>query len=303
MSPRTPEKPPASKPSRQKQAAAQRALAAAARDREQRRRRWLTVVAPVGVVVLVLVALVAVKLTSNSGAPKSGAPARAAADAVITKVTNVPAATADAIGAGAVQALPKAIADPLTADGKARVLYVGGEFCPYCAAERWALTIALSRFGTFTGLGQTTSSPNDRPASIATLTYHGATYTSDLVSFTGAELQSNEVVNGQYATLDTLAPADAQRFERYGGGAYPFVDIGGKYTVKGASYDPGVLQGKTHEQIAAALADPGSATARAVVGTANVLTAAICATTGERPAAVCSAPGVTAARARLGNAG
>ena len=40
----------------------------------------------------------------------------------------------------------------LTADGKPLVLYVGAEYCPYCAAERCAMVQALSRFGTFSNL-------------------------------------------------------------------------------------------------------------------------------------------------------
>jgi Domain of unknown function (DUF929) len=40
----------------------------------------------------------------------------------------------------------------LTASGKPEVLYTGAGFCPYCAAVRWPLIVALSRFGTFSGL-------------------------------------------------------------------------------------------------------------------------------------------------------
>ena len=29
---------------------------------------------------------------------------------------------------------------------------MGAEYCPYCAAQRWAMIVALSRFGTFSGL-------------------------------------------------------------------------------------------------------------------------------------------------------
>ena len=44
---------------------------------------------------------------------------------------------------------------PLTArtgKKKPELLYIGAEYCPYCAASRWPLIIALSRFGTFKGL-------------------------------------------------------------------------------------------------------------------------------------------------------
>jgi hypothetical protein len=34
------------------------------------------------------------------------------------------------------------------------MLYIGAEYCPYCAAERWPLVMALSKFGTFSNLPQ-----------------------------------------------------------------------------------------------------------------------------------------------------
>jgi hypothetical protein len=82
-------------------------------------------------------------------------------------------------------------------------------------------------------------------------------------------------------------------------GSIPFLDLGNRYLVSGASYDPGLLKDKSREQIAAALKDPTSDIAKAVDGTANVLTAAICQLTGNQPAAVCSSSGVTAAAKQL----
>jgi hypothetical protein len=266
---------------------------------------------PVIVVVLAVAALVGVKLATGGNSPTSGQNASAAADSVIQAVTSVPAATLDTIGKGTASAVPTAVNAPaLAADGLPRVLYVGAEYCPFCAAERWAVVVALSRFGTFTGLGQTASSPSDVYPSTATLTFHGASYTSAVLSFTGKELQSNEVVNGKRVTLDTLTAADQAIVTKYdappyfsSSGSIPFVDIGGKYLISGASYDPAVLQGKSHAQIAAALSDPTSAIAKAVDGTANLITAAICKSTNSAPASVCNSAGVSTASAALGNAG
>ena len=47
---------------------------------------------------------------------------------------------------------PWSYGSPLSSGGKPEVLYVGTEFCPYCAAESWSLIVALSRFGQFSGL-------------------------------------------------------------------------------------------------------------------------------------------------------
>ena len=60
------------------------------------------------------------------------------------------------------------------------------------------------------------------------------------------------------------------------------------------------MQGKTHQQVATALADPSSDIAKAVDGTANVITAAICKSTTGSPAAVCGSAGVQAAAKQLG---
>ncbi len=257
----------------------------------------------VGAVLVVIAALVVVKIATGAGSPKSGATATAAQAQVIKAVTTVPASVLNQVGAGTLSAAPKKITGTaLTDGGKPEVLYVGAEYCPYCATERWAVVVALSRFGTFTGLGQTASSPSDVYPSTATLTFHGATFSSPYLSFVGKELQSNKVVNGNYATLDTLTAAQQSLVTTLNkSGGIPFVDMGGKYTISGATYDPGVLKGKTHAQIAAVLSDPTSAIAKGADGSANVITAAICASTDNKPAAVCTSAGVTAAAAKLGS--
>jgi hypothetical protein len=265
----------------------------------------MLVAVPVGVVLVAVLALVVVRLVRPTS---TGASAQApAADPVVAAVTSVPAGVLDQIGAGTATTPPKRVDAPaLTADGKPRVLYAGAEYCPYCAAERWAMVVALSRFGTFSGLGQTTSSAQDVYPSTATLSFHGSSFTSPVISFTGVEMQSNQIENGQYATLDQLSAADEQLVSTYDAppyeetaGSIPFVDIGGKYLISGASYDAGVLSGKSHEQIATALSDPNSDIAKAVDGTANLITAAICSTTGNAPTAVCTSAGVRTAASHL----
>src|SRR5262249_20580020 len=115
-----------------------------------------------------------------------------------------------------------------------------------------------------------------------------------------------QVVAGQYTSLDTLSSSDAALYGKYDAlpytktaGSIPFVDIGGRYVISGASYDPQVLQGKTQAQIAAALSDPNSSIAKSVDGAANLITAALCELTNNRPAAVCRSGGVLTASAAL----
>lgn len=284
--------------SAQRVAAAQQRLVTA-----RRRERLRRVVLPVAGVVVVLAALIVVKVAAGGGQPESGQAAQAAATTVTDLVTGVPASALDTVGVGAVRTLPERVTGaPRVAAGRPEVLYIGAEYCPYCAAERWAVAVALSRFGTFTGLGQTASSPSDVYPNTATLTFHGAAYRSDYLTLTAKETQSNQVVDGRYAPLDRLTPEQQQILSAQDpGGGIPFLDLGGRYVVSGASYDPQVLQGRTHEQIARALADPGSPVARAVDGTANVLTASLCELTGGQPAEVCTSTGVTAAAAALGS--
>ncbi|HEV7186663.1 MAG TPA: DUF929 family protein [Blastococcus sp.] len=280
----------------QKQAAAQRALAA----ERGRRRQWLLVGGAVVAVIAVVAILVGIKLAGSPAKPQAAAAAGPASPQVTAAVTGVPPAVSDGIGAGSIVTPPKALTGaPLTANGMPRVLYVGAEYCPYCAAERWALAVALSRFGTLSGLGEVHSSPTDVYPSTATLSFHGAGYTSSYLSLTAKEIEGTQPAGNSYAPLDKLSQADANLFENVGGGSFPFVDIGGKYMISGASYDPSVLQGKTQAQIAAALSDAGSPIAKSVVGTANVITAAICRVTGNQPGNVCTSAGVTAAAKAL----
>jgi hypothetical protein len=159
-------------------------------------------------------------------------------------------------------------------------------------------------------LGETRSSARDVFPSTATLTFHGATYTSTYLALTAKEMESNKVVNGSYAPLDTLSSTDQKIFRTYDAppyfpeaGSIPFIDIGGKYLLSGASYSPQVLQGKTQQEIAAALSDPSSPIAKGVDGTANLLTAALCQATHGAPSSVCRSGGVKAAQAKLSNAG
>jgi hypothetical protein len=297
-----------SAPDRDRTGSKQRAAEARARlAAQQRRQRLLRVGAAVGAVVAVVATLLVVKLVTGGAKPKSGQQAAAAPSGVIAKVTSVPAATLDAVAAGTSNRPPQRIdAPPLTAGGKPRLVYVGAEYCPYCAAERWAVVVALSRFGTFTGLGQTASSPSDVFPNTATLTFHGSSFSSDYLSLTAKEVQSNQVKDGQYTPLDTLSAEDEAVVKKYDGppyvqssGGIPVMILGGRFLISGASYDPGVLQGKTHQQIADALADPNSPIAKNIDGTANLITAAVCELTGNKPGAVCASSGVTAAAALL----
>ncbi len=275
--------------------------------RAERRRRLLVAGSAVAVVLVIVAALVIAKLTGVGDNPPATPTGQASAKVV--SGLSVPASVLDQVGTGKAEGGPqKADAPALTTNGKARVLYVGAEYCPYCAAERWPMAVALTRFGKFTGLGVTESASEDAFPNTPTLSFHGAKFTSPYVAFTGVETTSNKKAGGGYAPLDSLSAQDQKIFDTYNkppyvsgeGGAIPFIDIGGTYISSGATYSPDLLAGKTHEQVAAALKDPGSDIAKAVGGSANMFTAAICAATGNKPGDVCTSTGVTKAAASLG---
>lgn len=251
---------------------------AAQAHEQQRRRRLRRAISAVAAVVVLVTGLVVLKIASAGGSnPSDGAASTLASRTVVDAVGGVPASVLNTVGAGTVDSVPQPIKAPaLTADGKPEILYVGAEYCPFCAAQRWALAVALGRFGTWSALGATHSASADVFPNTPSLSFHGAPYVSDLVTFAGYELTSNVRAGNGYAPLDPLPAAASSVVETYNPqGSIPFLDIGGKYAMTGSSFSPDVLAGLTHEQIAAALSDPSSPVARAIDGTANVLTANI----------------------------
>jgi len=284
---------------RRRESDSARARAAALRAdqaRRERRRRLVVVASSIVAVLAVVAVIVVVGTTSRTGSTSSAPSTRSPASAaLVAAVTGVPGATRDAVGPGTAT-MPKAVNDAaLTANGKPVVLYVGAEFCPYCAASRWALVEALSRFGTFSGLQQTASGAKDSYPDTPTFTFHGTSYDSATIALVARELQDRDG-----AQLDSISSADAALWHRYTGqGAYPFLDIAGKYVEVGKTVDPGLLTGLTADDIAQRLSNPADPVAKAIDGQANVITAAICSATGNTPAAVCTAPGVTAAARAL----
>jgi hypothetical protein len=266
--------------------------------------------AVVGLVVVIVVVFVVVKVVGSKPSPsalKSQAPQTVLASAsLVNQVTSVPTSVVNAVG----QPSTSTVAPPtvktgqpaLTIDGKPGAVFIGGEFCPLCAAERWALVMAFGKFGTFTGLKETTSSPWDSDPSTATFSFYGASYQSNYLTFLPVEHESNDTSGlGTRTTLQPLTSLESKLWAKYDNPeGFPFVDIGNKYFVLTPSYDPAVLSGLDQEDIASKLSNPKDPVTQAIVGTANYLTAAICATTGQKPASACSTSGVVKAAKGLG---
>ena len=255
--------------------------------------------------VVIAVVLGVVLGTGGGGSSTAGntapAPTGTALTAVLGQLTSVPAATLDQVGAGQTASNPTSITGAaLTSGGKPEVLYMGAEYCPYCAAERWALIVALSRFGTFSGLAPIRSAAADGAGTAEpypltpTWTFLNATFTSNYLTFTSVELNTNipDKATGFYTTLQTPTAAEQTLINTYDAadqGAIPFIDYGNKYVSIGASYNPAVLSGLTWAEIASDLHNPASPVAKAVLGVANYSTAAVCVLTANQPASACTA--------------
>jgi thiol-disulfide isomerase/thioredoxin len=281
---------------------------AAARRAEARRRLLITGGAIVVVLAIVL-AFVLIKLNSGSSGSSgtsgssSSVTGTALPASVNRHVTGVPVSTLNTIGEGSVLSYNpspiSAIAGAaLTSNGKPEMLYIGAEYCPYCAALRWSMAVALSRFGTLSPLRGIHSSPTDAFPNTATLTFYKSSYASKYLVFTPVE---NETVTR--APLQQTTAEQQKIWETYepdvSTRGYPFIDFGNKYLIKAPIYDPSVLAGQTWSQIASALHDPSSPIAQGVNGAANLITAAICKTTGNQPAKVCTSPMITSLQAKL----
>lgn len=281
----------------------------ARRQREEAaaRQRRIVFVAG-GAIVLLVVVLVAARLVqSNSSTASPNAPAP---PALVSQVTAIDPATFEQVGRGTLSGLPSPVRAAVEkgASGLPVVTYVGAEYCPFCAGQRWALVAALGRFGTFSGLQLSHSASDDVYPNTPTFSFVNSTYSSPYVEFSSVELQTNVRSGNSYTPLQTPTPAQKTILQQYdaapyvpaqSAGAIPFVDFAGQYVVSGASYDVGVLRGMTADQIAASLSDTSSAQAKAILGAANALTAAICSATGDMPADVCSQPTVQALEGTL----
>jgi hypothetical protein len=294
---------------RREKIAAQRA----AERRSEQRRRILLASGSVVVVLAIVLVFVIVKLNNKPAAPSaspsasaspqglSNGPTGSALTPVVAKVTSVPASALNTVGdgGGAVTGKPTTISGTtLTENGKPEMLYIGAEYCPYCAAERWAMIVALSRFGTFKGLATVHSALSNGAGDAEpdpdtpTWTFIHATYSSPYLTFTPVEETTNipDPSNGEYTALQTPTSAQQAVATKYegSGGSIPFIDFGNHYMIEGVSYNPGVLDGLSWATIATDLSNPSSAVAQAVDGTANYITAAICKITNNQPASACT---------------
>jgi hypothetical protein len=257
--------------------------------------RRAATVALVGIVAVVVL-LVAIRLVGGDENRATSAPPPAPrndAGALPGLVSTVPVQVLSAVGAGTATPLKPRRLPALSKDGRPLVLFVAAEWCSDCAAERWALVAALGRFGTFENVKLTTSAATSNHPNTATFSFSGARYRSDYLAFEAVERHDR-----QHRPLQRLTDEQRRVFSRYDRpaftgrptGSLPFLDIGGRFLLSGAQFDPGVVSDQDAGEIASAVQRPATDQAMAVIGAANHLTAAICSLTGDQPAATCKLP-------------
>ena len=223
---------------------------------------WGAVIA----ILLGVVGLVTYALTHVSSPTAPVTPA-VTSPAVLATLSSVPSSTFDAIGVtapGTTLTPPSVVAAPPPSGNRPEVLFVGSEFCPFCAAERWPLVVALARFGTFTRLHNSSSAAQSVFPDTSTFTFADAVYSSRYVTLTGVELYSDTTgPDGTFTRLARLTPSQAALVARYSPqgdgvttGSSPFVDVAGRLIAVTSGLSPALLAGQSQSQIAGEIAVP-----------------------------------------------
>jgi len=283
----------------------------------------LALIAVLAVVVIVagVVGFAVLKPSStNSGGSSAFTPSETS---IVKAVTEIPASVYNKVG---VTSSVARVTPPASVKGQPPLLfagphgvkapgvfYYGAEWCPYCAAERWAVVAALSRFGTWSNLGATHSSLTDVYPGTPSFTFAKASLANAPLELRAIERYSNvQLASGGYQNLMVPTRQEEELFTKYDtwtyipgmsasqNGSIPFMDIGNKYLVSGSSYSPSILTGLTASEIAHGLTDTTNPATQAIVATANYLTAAVCQITKGNPGSVCDSAGVKAANVVMG---
>jgi len=281
-----------------------------------------TVFVVLAILVIVLVSVTGNKTNSGVGFGMKPAPA-----AVVNALTHVQASAFTDAGSTIGQSGPYTSSlialksqPPLTSGGKPEVVYVGANYCPYCAATRWPFVVALARFGTFKNLqitesGRNTSEPYP---GTPTLSFYHSSYSSPYITFKATE-QCTDISSSStstavqqcsgYKPLEPMPKDLSKILLKYDAtpyvpstdaGSIPFFDFANKFLGVGAFMDPSILGGGlTQVQIAQSLGNPVASPAQTILVSANYYTAAICKLTNNKPGSVCDMPVVKQAAKAL----
>jgi len=254
--------------------------------RRRRRILWASLV-----VVVVAVIVVAYLVSESLSSPYTSYIDTPVSASIFRGLAVFSSSSLAAVGSGSAKAPSAITGSALTNNGKPEVLYVGGEYCPYCAVTRWSMIIALSKFGNFTGVEYMLSTATDVNPNTPTFTFASASYTSSYVSFVTVEHwdRSDDI-------FQPLSTQEQSLFSQYDpSGGIPFIDFGNQYLVTGVTGGLSTLDlsGMNWTQVVGQLNVPSSQIAQAMVGESNYIISAICAIDGNQPSSVCSQPFAT----------
>jgi uncharacterized protein DUF929 len=280
---------------------------------------WLAI----GLVVVIVATLVIVKVVSGSPATTGKSSITPVDPATMAELAGVPASVFNAVGVTSqvvqvtapipVKGQPVLTAQTSSGTTVPEIFYLGAEYCPYCAAQRWSTIIALARFGTWKGLGNMASYAHDTYPNTPTFTFVRSTYTSKYIVFKSVEEYTNylNAAGTNYQLLQTPTSAELALVKKYDtpkyipgltasdGNPIPFITMDNKFLISGASYSPDTLSNLSRANIATGLSDPSSPVTDAIIASANYQTAAICSLTNNQPSSVCSSSGVMAAKTAM----
>lgn len=168
---------------------------------------------------------------------------------------------------------------------KVPIFFMGAQFCPYCAAERWALVSALERFGSLTGFAKEASNDGvDGYKPVPTYDLRPAKYDSQYMAFSGKEIYDHNS-----KPLDQLSTEEKDYVNRYDpSGGWPFMVINGQYAQLGPGYSPSLVQGQAFDTLRGQLErGEHNAGTDAIAKEAGIISRLICASTGGAPSDAC----------------
>jgi len=163
--------------------------------------------------------------------------------------------------------------EPMKKSGKLFVFFMGAEYCPFSAAERWAIVRALQKFGQWSGLKQTISAAKDEPfLNLPTYDFTEATYSSPQIEFVAREIKDRE-----FKPLQKLLKSEEKIVRKFDSEKQiPFLLIGGRFMQVGAGFTPKIFIGHTFRQTETELKKIESEIRKTIDDEANIIAALLC---------------------------
>ncbi len=219
-------------------------------------------------------------------------------------------------------------ANAFIVNGKPSVIYIGAISCVYCGENRWAMALALAKFGNFSQLFQGYSSYGDydlptiywnddnytTPAGVG----YGNYYNSKYINFISADYESpivegfevgplsffiQNAPNSTYASalsfMNSTGKFEGTPFTLWGNSLVPGADavvLGNSTPTTGQAFP---LQLMTHEQVISQLASFNDQFAWSEFAAADIYIAQVCPSINDT-APVCALPAIKSIGTQLG---